>query len=214
MTVELELTDQWKEKLSKLVRASTIMVFIKGTPDYPRCKYSRELIDLLNEENVTFGSFDILASEAVRSLLKKFSDWPTYPQVYVNGELLGGLDIIKEMKANGSLASALPKAEDLNTRLAKLVRQAPVMVFIKGSPQVPRCGFSKQIVDLLKQEEISFDSFDILQDDQVRQGLKEFSDWPTFPQLYVNGELIGGLDIVKEMVQSGELQASLRESRA
>ncbi|KAK9366844.1 thioredoxin-like protein [Lipomyces kononenkoae] len=88
--------------------------------------------------------------------------------------------------------------EDLNARLAKLVSAAPVMLFMKGTPAAPQCGFSRQLVGILRENQVRFGFFDILKDDAVRQGLKKFSDWPTFPQLYVNGELQGGLDIVKE----------------
>ena len=77
---------------------------------------------------------------------------------------------------------------------------------MKGSPQEPRCGFSRQIIELLKDQKIQFNTFDILTNENVRQRLKVFSDWPTYPQLYLNGELIGGLDIVREMMESGEFQ--------
>lgn len=81
---------------------------------------------------------------------------------------------------------------------------------MKGLPSAPRCGFSRQIVELLDNENISYDSFDILQDETVREGLKQFSDWPTFPQLYVNGDLVGGLDIVMELKE--ENGGSLKEA--
>lgn len=76
---------------------------------------------------------------------------------------------------------------------------APVLLFMKGTPQDPKCGFSKKTVKLLRDHQIAFSSFDILSDDQVRQGLKKFSNWPTYPQLYVKGKLVGGLDILNEM---------------
>jgi Grx4 family monothiol glutaredoxin len=80
------------------------------------------------------------------------------------------------------------------------------MLFMKGNPKDPCCGFSRKVVDVLNAEGVKFGSFDVLSDDAVRQGLKEFSNWPTFPQLYVQGELLGGCDIVSEMHQSGELK--------
>jgi Grx4 family monothiol glutaredoxin len=86
--------------------------------------------------------------------------------------------------------------EALFKRLETLVKAAPVMLFMKGTPSVPQCGFSRQLVALLRERGVRYGFFNILADDDVRQGLKEFSDWPTFPQLYVDGELIGGLDIV------------------
>ena len=86
--------------------------------------------------------------------------------------------------------------DELHRRLSALVSAAPVMLFIKGTPSVPQCGFSRQLVGLLREHGVRYGFFNILADDEVRQGLKEFSDWPTFPQLYVGGELVGGLDIV------------------
>ncbi|ODV91121.1 hypothetical protein CANCADRAFT_2838 [Tortispora caseinolytica NRRL Y-17796] len=91
--------------------------------------------------------------------------------------------------------------EQLNARLAKLVKAAPVMLFMKGTPAAPQCGFSRQLVAILREHNIRFGFFDILKDDAVRQGLKTFSDWPTFPQLYINGELAGGLDIIKDSLE-------------
>lgn len=86
--------------------------------------------------------------------------------------------------------------EDIYKRLEGLVKAAPVMLFMKGTPSSPQCGFSRQTVALLRERSIRYGFFNILADDDVRQGLKEYSDWPTFPQLYADGELVGGLDIV------------------
>jgi Grx4 family monothiol glutaredoxin len=122
------------------------------------------------------------------------------------------LDILQEMAADESstLAAQLgvtPTAGiviPLHDRLKQLVTRSRIMLFMKGLPSAPKCGFSRQIVELLEQHGAEFDAFNILDDDEVRQGLKTFSDWPTFPQLYVDGDLIGGLDIVREMVESGD----------
>ena len=86
--------------------------------------------------------------------------------------------------------------EALHERLTNLVKAAPVMLFMKGTPSAPQCGFSRQLVALLREKSVKYGFFNILADDDVRQGLKEFADWPTFPQLWVDGELVGGLDIV------------------
>ncbi|KAL2066594.1 hypothetical protein VTL71DRAFT_2665 [Oculimacula yallundae] len=88
--------------------------------------------------------------------------------------------------------------ESLHKRLSSLVKAAPVMLFMKGTPSAPQCGFSRQLVALLRENSVKYGFFNILADDEVRQGLKEFADWPTFPQLWVAGDLVGGLDIVKE----------------
>lgn len=95
--------------------------------------------------------------------------------------------------------------EQLNARLEKLTTAAPIMLFMKGTPSAPQCGFSRQMVAILREHQVRFGFFDILKDDSVRQGLKTFSDWPTFPQLYIGGVFQGGLDIIKENLSEDEL---------
>lgn len=106
-----------------------------------------------------------------------------------------------EPTAPAAAPAAEPSPEELNERLQKLTSAAPVMLFMKGSPSAPQCGFSRQLVAILRENQVRFGFFDILKDDTVRQGLKTFSDWPTFPQLYMNGEFQGGLDIIKELLE-------------
>jgi len=207
--------ERLNKRLSKLVRASEVMLFMKGEPKAPKCGFSRQAVELLEGSSILFGSFDILSDESVRQGLKKFSDWPTYPQLYVKGELMGGLDILKDMSTEGNLKGQIgisdsqAPVEQLDDRLARLVKRDKVMLFMKGLPSAPKCGFSRQIVEILEASKVNFDSFDILQDEEVRQGLKKFSDWPTYPQLYANGELVGGLDIVQEMHTDGSLKSTL-----
>ncbi|KAJ3293414.1 Glutaredoxin 3 [Rhizoclosmatium sp. JEL0117] len=201
--------EQLQARLKALINSNKVMVFLKGTPQEPRCGFSRQVVDLLTEQRTTYGSFNILADETVRAALKEYSNWPTYPQIYVDGELIGGLDILKEMIASGDFQKLAPPEDDINTRLKELINQSPVMLFMKGNPDGPRCGFSRQIVQLLRDQNVKFGYFDILEDDEVRQTLKEFSNWPTYPQLYANGELLGGLDIVKEMIESGDFASCL-----
>ena len=183
------------------------MLFMKGTPDAPRCGFSRKAVELLRKEGIAFGTFDILTDDTVRQGLKEHSDWPTYPQLYAKGELIGGLDILQEMtqdEGGESLQEQLG-IETIQDRLKKLIRRHKIMLFMKGLPSAPRCGFSRQMVEILDKEGVSYDSFNILEDNDVRQGLKKLSDWPTYPQLYVDGDLVGGLDIAKELAESGEL---------
>ncbi|XP_031636676.1 glutaredoxin 3 [Contarinia nasturtii] len=99
--------------------------------------------------------------------------------------------------------------ESLNDRLKALINRAKVMIFMKGDRNTPRCGFSKQLIQIVNETKVQYDTFDILTDEEVRQGLKVYSDWPTYPQVYVGGELIGGLDIIKELVANNELTSTL-----
>jgi len=211
------IDDTLKQKLINLINTAPVMLFMKGAPAAPRCGFSRQIVEILQSQSIPFASFDILTDEDVRGGLKSLSDWPTYPQLYVNGELVGGLDIVKEMIQEGDLKEQLgiqtlqlpEPAQSLDERLSKLINKGKVMLFMKGSPSQPKCGFSRSIVNILETANITFSTFDILEDEEVRAGLKVFSDWPTYPQLYVNGELIGGLDIVKEMLQEGDLKEQL-----
>ena len=100
----------------------------------------------------------------------------------------------------------------LEEQLKSLIGSSKVVLFMKGNSEMPQCGFSANTVAILKHLGVGFNTFNILNDPEVRQGLKEFSNWPTYPQLYVGGKLIGGNDIVTEMYQSGELQEYLKNS--
>ena len=95
--------------------------------------------------------------------------------------------------------------ESIKKQIEQDVSQHKIMLYMKGTPDAPRCGFSAKVVELLAQTGKPYESRDVLQNEGLRQGIKEFSDWPTVPQLYVNGKFIGGCDIVTEMAQNGEL---------
>jgi len=98
---------------------------------------------------------------------------------------------------------------NVQEQIKNIVEENSVMLFMKGSPDFPQCGFSGRLVQILQACGVEFASADVLSDDNLRQGIKDFSNWPTIPQLYVNGEFVGGSDIVTEMYESGELQAKL-----
>ena len=102
--------------------------------------------------------------------------------------------------------------DDTQARLADMVDKSDVLLFMKGSPLFPQCGFSSRAVAILNHVGVEFDSVDVLQDQGVRQGIKAFSDWPTIPQLYVKGEFVGGSDIMMEMYESGELAQLLTDA--
>ena len=139
-------------RLRTLTHAARVMVFMKGSPQEPRCKFSRQLVAILQEHKVVFASFDILSDAAVRAGIKVFSNWPTFPQIYVGGALIGGLDIVKEHVDDGDLLdvlgetaassapplplSAATDAGALDARLAALVKRAPVMLFMKGASSI------------------------------------------------------------------------------
>ena len=100
--------------------------------------------------------------------------------------------------------------QKVRERIDKDVKGNKVMLYMKGTADAPMCGFSAQVVGLLKQYKVPFKTVNVLEDEEIRQGIKEYADWPTIPQLYVNGEFIGGCDIVTEMHGGGELQKLLK----
>jgi len=99
----------------------------------------------------------------------------------------------------------------VHERIASDVAENDVLLYMKGTPVFPQCGFSALVVQVLSNVGVKFTAVDVLQDSEIRQGIKEFSDWPTIPQLYVKGEFVGGCDIIKEMYEGGELKSFLEE---
>jgi monothiol glutaredoxin len=102
-------------------------------------------------------------------------------------------------------------SDTISDRIRQSIENNPVMLFMKGTPAFPQCGFSATVVSILDHLGVEYSASNILEDPELRQGIKDFSNWPTIPQLYVKGEFIGGCDIVKEMFQSGELKPFLAE---
>ncbi len=102
---------------------------------------------------------------------------------------------------------------DANQRIDEVVKANDVVLFMKGTPLFPQCGFSSRAVSILEHCGVAFESVDVLQDMEIRQGIKTYSEWPTIPQLYVKGEFLGGSDIMMEMYEAGELQALMQEKK-
>jgi len=104
---------------------------------------------------------------------------------------------------------------DLNTnkKIKNELEKNEVCLFMKGTPEVPQCGFSSAVTNVLKHLDVNFKGINVLENTELREGIKKFSDWPTIPQLYIKGEFIGGCDIIKEMFEKGDLQKKLQEKQ-
>ena len=103
---------------------------------------------------------------------------------------------------------------EVKERIDNLLQQSKIMVFMKGSKLMPMCGFSNNVVQIINTLAVPYETFDILEDQEVRQGIMEYSNWPTIPQVYINGEFIGGSDIMIELYQKGELQQMVEVAMA
>ena len=102
---------------------------------------------------------------------------------------------------------------EINEQIKKLIGENDICLFLKGTPDAPQCGFSMAVSNVLKHLNVKFKGINILEDEHLRKGIKEFSDWPTIPQLYVKGEFVGRCDIVKEMFEKGELKKLFEEKK-
>ncbi|XP_011567505.3 uncharacterized monothiol glutaredoxin ycf64-like [Plutella xylostella] len=100
---------------------------------------------------------------------------------------------------------------NVNEKIDKLVKNNKVVVFMKGVPDAPRCGFSNAVVQIMRMHAVPYESHDVLSDEAIRQGIKDYSNWPTIPQVFINGEFVGGCDIMLQMHQSGELVEELKK---
>ena len=103
--------------------------------------------------------------------------------------------------------------KDANDKIKNELKQNEVCLFMKGTPEIPQCGFSLAVSNMLKHLEVNFTGINVLENQEIREGIKAYSDWPTIPQLYIKNEFIGGCDIVKEMFEKGELQTKLEEKQ-
>ena len=203
-------------RLLRLSQSAPVVLLMKGTPQAPACGFSERACALLQAGGIAFSPFDVLGDSGVREAAKRLYEWPTFPMVLVQGKLVGGVDVLREMSedgAAGSLAAQLgvQAAEPLEARLARLVGAARTVAFIKGSFASPRCGFSGQAVQLLAAAGVAVEGaglarearegageyplgdvaqFDILEDQEVREGLKKRENWPTFPMLFHRGKCV------------------------
>lgn len=139
------------------------------------------------------GSSAVKVRTAIEAHANKDGSAPTAPALNGTSQAMAAAKV-EEANADPETAK-----EELNKRLGDLVKAAPVMLFMKGTPSSPECGFSRQLVAMLREHSVKYGFFNILADDEVRQGLKEFAEWPTYPQLWMGGELVGGLDIVSRL---------------
>ena len=101
--------------------------------------------------------------------------------------------------------------ENVKNKIDDALKNNEVCLFMKGTPEVPQCGFSLAVSNVLKHLEVKFVGINVLENNELREGIKEYSDWPTIPQLYIKGEFVGGCDIIKELFEKGELQKKLKE---
>jgi len=201
--------DELKQYFESLINDSKVMIFIKGTFDEPKCKFTRRLLHLFVDNNIAkFGFFDILTDDRVRNGLRLHSNWKTFPQVFIDGKLLGGLDVTAKVIADGELRSKFPAdcfGEIPGTMKVKLLlSEKGVLLFMNGTPDAPADEKSKAAVDILRKVKCEFRHFDVSSSERVARGLADFSEIDVVPQLWIDGEMIGGFPSIDGGIGEGE----------
>ena len=194
------------EQIDEAVKNNDVVLFMKGTPTFPQCGFSSTVVQILDYLGAAYVSTNVLENQDIREGIKAYSDWPTIPQLYVKGEFVGGCDIVKEMFEAGELRDFMSEKG-----IVPFMKNNDVVLFMKGTPTFPQCGFSSTVVQILDYLGAAYVSTNVLENQDIREGIKAYSDWPTIPQLYVKGEFVGGCDIVKEMFEAGELRDFMSE---
>ena len=177
------------------------------------CEPSKQLHNVMNEWNYPKVRLVTAMAEEMEDVVEAEGvDTVPFVIFYHNGKRVDQVAGAQLDEIKGKIEKIYESAEviDNEARMKRLINKHKVMLFMKGSPDAPRCGFSRTIIGILREEGADFDTFDILTDEAIRQGLKVYSNWPTFPQLYVDGELVGGLDVIKELKEGDELGSTLR----
>jgi Grx4 family monothiol glutaredoxin len=210
MIKHLNLNDDPDVKIDKILGSGPVVAFMKGTPSAPADEDSKQFVKILADVGVRYNCFDATtADEKLLNTIKEKLGDTKYPFLVVDKKVLGDLKTLEELIAKKELTTKIPASEitvTIKDKIHKLLNQAPVMVFMKGTAEAPNCGFSKRLVDILDRYNVSFSTFNILADQEVREELKEISGWKTYPQMYVEGKLIGGIDIVEELDESNEFE--------
>lgn len=220
------LGPELEARVKRLIAAAPVMLFLEGTPLEPHDS-SRAAVEGLKSLGVLFSAYNVADNADVRRGVQAAAGASGWPVLFVEGSPVHDFD---ERLKNGTLMAIVPEEskgkwwrcahadcckahaltsaagltpeEAIQERCALIAHSAPVVVFMKGTVEKPRCGFSNQLLVLLMSRGVLFETFDILSDEFVRAGMKTYSNWPTFPQLYISGAFIGGLDVVKVSVMA------------
>jgi Grx4 family monothiol glutaredoxin len=205
-------------ELNKTISSDKLVLFVtsnfEGEEEIAkRCDNTMRYLQL---KGLLFRLIDLKTNQALRKALES-----THPQgldlpiLYHNGqELHSGDELFKKASSADDFKSEIDVScfrGDTNALLTQLVNMRPLMIFIKGTPSNPQCGFTRTLLGELEKLNLEFGFFNILQDEFIRENLKHFSNWKTYPQVYIKGELVGGLDILKELIEEGEFQKMTAE---
>jgi Grx4 family monothiol glutaredoxin len=194
------------EKIKKILTSFPVIVFIKGSPHDPYCKYSKSFIEILKSTGIRYKSFDIFRDDSLRSYLRLFSGWKTYPQIYISGKIIGGLDVLKDLVEKSEFMKLIPREctkEYTKESCLNLIQnnKDKILIFGKGDyfNNKVQCKSSKEAYEILtKFKDLQFEIVDVMKDEMLRSVVKEISGYNYYPQLFYQGKFLGGLKFLKD----------------
>lgn len=202
-------------EIEAILASGPMVAFIKGTPSEPKCKFTRKLLGHFNELELTFKHFNILEDEKVRSWLKLYSNWPTYPQVYINQELIGGVDIVVELIESGEFMDMVPKEckkPSATEMFDQMLSSFDVVVLIEGTPDKPSTEESKSMINTLNTNSIKYVTVDYsaLSED-VKKHISTTYSVTELPYIFLKKTPFGNEETFLKVVQDNALENTIPE---
>lgn len=195
-------------KIEKILNIHPAMIFIKGTPENPKCGFSSTLLDILKKYELNFGYFNILENESVRNWLRHYSKWNTYPQLYFYQKLVGGIDKVKELISQDKFEELIPfeaRKSDPNLKFERLLSlfKEKLLIFFEGTPFSSE--ENKKISNLIKDNGVKFNFFNLNDDDEFKKFFLQKFNIKEIPIIFINGKLIGGIKEISEKIKNKTL---------
>jgi glutaredoxin-related protein len=183
------------QKIKALLDSYPVVVFIKGTPHDPFCKFSKSFINTLKETKIKYKSFNIFKDDYLRCYLRLYSGWKTYPQIYINSKIVGGVEKLNELVAKGEFMDMVPmecKREGILNEIQNFFEANPLIVMGKGTQETSKCKNTLKVYEILKSYGYKFELYDVLKDEMAKNVIKEVYKFEHYPAIFLNAKYIGG----------------------
>lgn len=214
--IEIDEKERVFQNIEVIIGSAPIVAFIKGTPTEPKCKFTRRLLAHTNKYEVVFKSFNILEDQSIRQWLKVYSNWPTFPQVFINKKFIGGIDIIDELVEEGEFLDMIPKeCKKLPPveRFDQIIATSDVVVLIKGSVDSPIGDESQSLINTINENSIKYVAVDYdMLEDEVKEHIEANYSVKEPPFIFVKNEPFGNEETLLESINEGKLETVIPAS--
>lgn len=203
------------QEIDMILASAPMIAFIKGTPTEPKCKFTRRLLAHFNKYELTFKSYNILEDERIRQWLKIYSNWPTYPQVYINKEFVGGIDVIDQLVEEGEFIDMVPKECKKLPPIEifeEMLSSFDVVVIMEGLPDKPNNDASKTLIETLEKNSIKYVTVDYsVLEEEVKEHIKSKYSVDSIPQIFLKKKPFGNQETLQKYVNDGTLESVIPE---